>query len=125
MHRNFIIIASVFGFLGVALGAFGTHGLRATFAANGRAGTFDTATQYHMYHTLALLVVAWLESRSPSRWTKWAGYLFIVGIVLFSGSLYVLAIFDAGIMGAVAPVGGASFLAGWALLGWSAWRGSV
>jgi uncharacterized membrane protein YgdD (TMEM256/DUF423 family) len=121
-HCSFVLIAAVLGFLGVALGAFGTHGLRAIFEANGRADTFETATQYHMYHALALLAVAWVESRSPSRSIRWAGYLFILGVVLFSGSLYVLAIFDLGFMGAVAPLGGASLLAAWALLGWSAWR---
>ena len=121
--RSFIIAAAVLGFLGVAFGAFGTHGLRATFEANGRAGTFDTATQYQMYHALALLAVAWLDSRSSSRWTKWAGYLFIAGVVLFSGSLYILAIFSLSIMGAVAPLVGVAFLAGWICLGLSARKG--
>jgi uncharacterized membrane protein YgdD (TMEM256/DUF423 family) len=122
MSRTFIIIAAIIGFLGVAFGAFGTHGLAATFEANGRAGTFDTATQYQMVHALTLLAVAWLESKSPNRLLRWAGYLFIVGVVLFSGSLYILSIFDVRIMGAVAPLGGAAFLGGWALLGLAAWR---
>jgi uncharacterized membrane protein YgdD (TMEM256/DUF423 family) len=122
MSRTFIIIAAIIGFLGVALGAFGAHGLTAIFEANGRAGTFDTATQYQMYHALALLAVAWLESKSPNRQIRWAGYLFIAGVALFSGSLYILSIFDVRIMGAVAPLGGAAFLGGWALLGLAAWQ---
>jgi uncharacterized membrane protein YgdD (TMEM256/DUF423 family) len=122
MSRTFIVIAAIIGFLGVALGAFGTHGLAATFEANGRADTFHTATQYQMYHALALLAVAWLESKSPNRLLRWAGYLFITGVVLFSGSLYILSIFDVRIMGAVAPFGGAAFLGGWTLLGVAAWR---
>jgi uncharacterized membrane protein YgdD (TMEM256/DUF423 family) len=123
MHRNFTIIAAVLGFLGVAFGAFGTHGLAAVFEANGRAATFDTAAQYQMYHALALLAVAWMESRMLSRLTRWSGCLFITGSILFCGSLYILAIFDVRIMGAVAPLGGAAFLGGWALLGLAAWRG--
>ena len=122
MSRTFIIIAAILGFLGVALGAFGAHGLEATFEANGRVDTFHTATQYQMYHTLALLAIAWLESKSPNRLLRWAGYLFIAGVVLFSGSLYILSIFDVRIMGAVAPLGGLSFLGGWALLGLAAWQ---
>lgn len=120
ISRNFIITAAVLGFFGVALGAFGTHGLRATFEANGRLDTFETATHYQMIHALALLAVAWVQSQWPSRLTMWAGYLFAVGVILFSGSLYLLAIFNLTIMGAVAPFGGASLLAGWALLGLSA-----
>jgi uncharacterized membrane protein YgdD (TMEM256/DUF423 family) len=122
MSRTFIIIAAIIGFLGVALGAFGAHGLAATFEANGRAGTFDTAMQYQMVHALALLAVAWLESKSPDRLIRWAGFLFIAGVVLFSGSLYILSIFDVRIMGAVAPLGGMAFLGGWALLTVAAWR---
>ena len=122
MQRRFTIIAAIFGFLGVALGAFGAHGLTAVFEANGRADSFHTATEYHMIHVLALLAVAWIDSRSPGKWTRWAGYLFIAGVILFSGSLYILSIFDVGIMGAVAPLGGLSFLGGWALLGYAAWQ---
>jgi uncharacterized membrane protein YgdD (TMEM256/DUF423 family) len=122
LSRNFIFIAAILGFLGVALGAFGTHGLTPTLEANSRVDTFETATRYHLYHALALLVVGLLEQYRPSRWTRRAGYLFIVGVIVFSGSLYVLAIFNLRAMGAVAPVGGAALLGGWALLAYSAWR---
>ena len=120
MSRTFILVAAIIGGLGVAFGAFGAHGLSALLAANGRADTFDTATKYQMYHALALLAAAWLSEKYPGRWIRWAGYLFIAGVILFSGSLYILAIFDLPIMGAVAPFGGTALIAGWACLGWAA-----
>lgn len=121
--RNFVALAAVFGFLGVALGAFGAHGLAAYFTAHpDLESSFHTGTQYQMYHTLALLGAAWAVERYPGRWARWAGILFAVGIVLFSGSLYILSLFDVRIMGALAPVGGAAFLAGWVCLGLAAWQ---
>ncbi len=124
--RNFVLLASLFGFLGVAFGAFGAHGLTAYFTAHpDLEDTFHTATQYQMYHTLALLGAAWLVERYPGKWARWAGYLFAAGIVLFSGSLYVLSLTDLRIMGAVAPLGGLAFLGGWLCLGLAAWRGSA
>jgi uncharacterized membrane protein YgdD (TMEM256/DUF423 family) len=125
MPRSFILLAAVFAFVGVALGAFGAHGLAATLTANGREGTFRTANLYHMIHALALLGIAWAVTQYPdSSLVMWAGYLFVAGILLFSGSLYILAIFDIGIMGAVAPLGGLALLGGWALLFAAAWRGA-
>lgn len=120
MSRTFIQIAALLGLTGVALGAFGAHGLAAVLEINGRAATFDTATQYHLIHALALLAAAWLEEQQPSVWTRRAGWLFILGTLLFSGSLYILAIFNLRAMGAVAPFGGLALIAGWACLGWSA-----
>jgi uncharacterized membrane protein YgdD (TMEM256/DUF423 family) len=122
MAKYFLVTGAVLGFFGVALGAFGAHGLEATLTATGRADTFEIASRYHMVHALALLAVAWLSSRSPGRLIRWAGILLIAGVVIFSGSLYILAIFDLGVMGAVAPIGGASLLAGWGLLGAAGWR---
>lgn len=122
MTRQFLMLAALLGVTGVALGAFGAHGLEATLAANGRQDTFETASRYHMYHALALLGVAWIATRLPSRMVTWGGWLIAVGTLIFSGSLYVLAIFDLGIMGAVAPVGGAALIAGWALVGLAAWQ---
>lgn len=122
MTRTFLLIAAVIGFVGVALGAFGAHGLEATLQANGRADTFETANRYHMIHALALIAVAWLSTLTPGRWSHIAGWAFVVGSVLFSGSLYVLAIFDIGFMGAIAPIGGVSLLIGWAALGIAIWH---
>src|SRR5262245_35317535 len=122
MERTFLLLGAVMGFLGVALGAFGAHALDATLKANQREGTFETATQYHMYHALALLAVAWSATRWPDNLTYWAGYLFILGIILFSGSLYALSITNQRWLGAITPLGGLAFLAGWVCLGLAAWR---
>jgi uncharacterized membrane protein YgdD (TMEM256/DUF423 family) len=123
MERIFLILGALMGLLGVALGAFGAHALEATLKANQREGTFQTATQYHLYHALALLAVAWAATRWPDNLTSWAGYLFIVGIILFSGSLYALSITNQRWLGAITPLGGLAFLAGWVCLGLAAWRG--
>ena len=123
--RNFVLLAALFGFLGVVFGAFGAHGLNAYFAAHpDLQDDFRTGTQYHLIHALALVGAAWVAERYPGRWSSWAGYLFAAGIILFSGSLYVLALTDLRIMGAVAPLGGLALLAGWACLGLAAWRGT-
>ena len=124
--RTLVLIAAVLGFTGVALGAFGAHGLESTLEANDRTGTYQTASEYHVYHALALLGVAWLTDRTGTgsagrRWAARAGMALTAGVVIFSGSLYVLAIADLGFMGAVAPIGGALLLAGWAALGYAAW----
>ena len=121
--RNFALLGALFGFLGVAIGAFGSHGLAAHFAAHpNHEATFDTATQYQMLHALALFAAAWLLERYPASLARWAGLLFTLGILLFSGSLYILSIFEVGIMGAVAPLGGIALLGGWLCLGITAWR---
>jgi uncharacterized membrane protein YgdD (TMEM256/DUF423 family) len=122
MIRRFTLLGSLFAFLGVALGAFGAHALSATLTANARAGTYETAVQYQLIHALALFAAAWTAEKWPGRWTRWAGYLFAVGIVIFSGSLYILAIFDVRVMGAVTPLGGVCLLAGWGCLGWAVWQ---
>ncbi|MCB9453545.1 MAG: DUF423 domain-containing protein [Anaerolineaceae bacterium] len=122
MKRTFVIVAGVFGALGVSLGAFGAHGLSAMLDANGHAGSFQTATEYLMIHTLALLFTAIAAQQWPGKLTQWAGYLFIIGNLLFSGSLYVLSMLNMSVMGAVAPFGGAALIAGWVLLAVVAWR---
>jgi uncharacterized membrane protein YgdD (TMEM256/DUF423 family) len=122
MYRGFVITAALFGALGVALGAFGAHGLQATLEANNRADTFETASRYHLIHAVALLGVAWLIWLHPGRLARWAGYLLVAGTVIFSGSLYMLAIANWSVMGAVAPVGGAALVAGWLCLALAAWR---
>lgn len=122
MHRTFIILAAIMGFLGVALGAFGAHGLESVLAANNSRDTFQTASEYHLIHALALIAAAWVSTQWPGRWTRWAGWLFLAGIIFFSGSLYLLSIFNLRFMGAVAPVGGLALLAGWVNLGIAAWQ---
>lgn len=119
MGKPFARIAAVLGALGVGLGAFGAHGLAGTLTANGRVDTFETAVQYHLVHTLALLGVALLLNQSGwrQRRLRYAGWLFVVGVLLFSGSLYMLAVFDLRFMGAVAPFGGAALIVGWLVIG--------
>lgn len=121
MIRTLIFIAAVFGFLGVAFGAFGAHGLAAQFAANpGSEDTYKTAVQYQMIHTLMLVAVSILlqnESLSQQRWLRFSGWLFVLGIVVFSGSLYLLSVFQLRFMGVVAPLGGLALLGGWLCFG--------
>lgn len=122
MNKNLIRTGAIFALLGVAIGAFGAHGLAAILEANGRSDTFETAVQYHLIHALAIFIPAILQQQFPKRWMQPAGYLFMAGILLFSGSLYGLAIFNLGIMGAIAPLGGAAFIAGWGCIAWAAWH---
>src|SRR5689334_14756754 len=101
--------ASMVMFLGVALGAFGAHGLKDILSEPMKA-VFETAVRYQMIHGLALFVVAWLSSRSASPALTAAGISFLVGVILFSGSLYVLCLTNVKAWGAVTPIGGLAFL---------------
>lgn len=112
MDRSFALAGAISGLLAVAAGAFGAHALRAQLAP-GQLLTFETAARYQMYHALALLAVAWASTRWPGLPVRAAGWLFIGGTVLFSGSLYILALTGARWLGAVTPLGGLLFLAGW------------
>ena len=85
--------------------------------------TFETGVRYHMYHALALLAVAWATARWPSAAVNASGWLFVAGIVLFSGSLYALSLSGVRWLGAITPLGGLAFLAGWLGLAWAAWKG--
>jgi uncharacterized membrane protein YgdD (TMEM256/DUF423 family) len=105
--------------IAVAAGAFGAHALRARVPAEGLV-TFETGARYQMYHALALLAVAWLTARGPAPSAQAAGWLFLAGTLLFSGSLYLLTLTGARWLGAVTPLGGMAFLGGWVLLAWSA-----
>lgn len=112
-------------FLGVAAGAFGAHGLSGYFGDHpDLEPTYLTAVRYQLIHGLAVLVVAWATTRWPGALTNWAGYAFLVGVVVFSGSLYVLVLTNTGWLGAITPLGGLALLAGWVLLVVAAWRGS-
>jgi len=115
MARTFWWVGCFFGLTGVAAGAFGAHALRARLPADLLA-VFETGARYQMYHALALLAAALAASRTPSGAASAAGWLFAAGIVLFSGSLYALALTGVRVLGAVTPLGGACFLAGWVAL---------
>jgi uncharacterized membrane protein YgdD (TMEM256/DUF423 family) len=116
MDRTLLLIGAVLGFLGVALGAFGAHALKSRLSPEMLA-VFETGVRYQMYHAFAVLIVAAAIGHiGNTRLLVMAGWLFIAGILLFSGSLYVLALTGVGILGAVTPVGGLLFLIGWACL---------
>ena len=122
LDRLWIVLASLFALSGVGLGAFGAHGLRSILTAEA-LGTLETGVRYQMYHALALLAVGVLIPRWEGGTASLAGWLFVAGIVLFSGSLYVLAFTGLRYFGAIAPLGGACLLAGSAMLAVSALRG--
>lgn len=123
MERLYFTIGSVSALLAVASGAFGAHALGETFAANpDLASTFETAVRYHIYHSFGLLAAAWAASRWPIGLAPYAGWLFMAGILLFSGSLYALSLTGARWLGAITPIGGLAFMAGWAVLAVGAWR---
>lgn len=115
MPRTTIAIAAIFGLLAVIAGAAGTHALRDTLDA-GALNTFETAVRFQMYHALALLAVGLLALRWQTRALTISAALFTLGTILFSGSLYILALSGIGTFGAVAPVGGLCLMAGWASL---------
>lgn len=121
MGRTFIILGAVSAFVGVAAGAFGAHGLKNRLDAEMLA-IFETGVRYQMYHALALLAVAWAAERWPGALTNYAGWLFVAGTILFSGSLYVLSLTGVRWLGAITPLGGLAFLAGWACLAFAALR---
>jgi uncharacterized membrane protein YgdD (TMEM256/DUF423 family) len=112
-------LGALSAFIGVAAGAFGAHALRARLTPDLLA-TFETGARYQMYHALALLAAAWMADRWPGSQPGWAGLCFAVGTVLFSGSLYALALTGQRWLGAVTPLGGVAFLTGWLLLAWAA-----
>ena len=121
MLRVFLMLAAFFGFTGVALGAFATHGLKGRLTEQYLA-IFHTGVTYQLVHTLALLGVALLATQLQSRLVTWAGFCFALGIVLFSGSLYLLTMSGIAKLGIITPIGGVAFLAGWLCLGLAAWR---
>jgi uncharacterized membrane protein YgdD (TMEM256/DUF423 family) len=123
MDRFFVIAGSIVMFIGVGAGAFGAHGLSNYFLNYpDLEGTYNTAVHYQMIHGIALFLAAWVAVRYDASFANWAGYLFILGIFLFSGSLYLLVLTRTSWLGAVTPLGGLAFLAGWLLLALAAWR---
>lgn len=121
MDRLFFITGSISAFLAVALGAFGAHGLKDRLTPE-MLNIFEVGVRYHLYHALALMAVAWASSRWPGGSIAAAGWLFLVGTVIFSGSLYLLAFTGLRWLGAITPIGGGAFLLGWLLLAWGVWR---
>ena len=113
--KKILTIAAVSGMTAVMLGAFGAHGLKKVISPE-MLEVYKTGVQYQFYQTFALLAVGILMHLSPSKALKWSANLFVIGILLFSGSLYALAVTDIKILGAITPFGGVTFIAGWVLL---------
>ncbi len=121
MERVFFTIGALFAFAGVAVGAFGAHSLK------GRISTemllvFEVGVRYQMYHAFALIAAAWVQAKWPSALATSGGWFFVAGILLFSGSLYLISLSGLRWLGAITPIGGAAFLVGWLCLALAVWR---
>lgn len=116
-----LLMGAVYGFLGVAFGAFGAHALKARLSAELLA-VWKTAVEYQFYHALALLLVGLLMLQKPSSGLANAALCFALGVLVFSGSLYAYALSGLRWLGAITPLGGLLFLVGWVLLIWAAWK---
>lgn len=124
MERIFILLGALAAGLAVIGGAFGAHTLEGRVSPD-RLETFTTGVTYQMYHALALLFVGWALTQWTAAPITWAGWCFLAGIVIFSGSLYALVLTDTSWLGAITPIGGIAFIIGWGLLAWGVWQGSV
>jgi uncharacterized membrane protein YgdD (TMEM256/DUF423 family) len=122
MERTFFALGAISACIAVGTGAFGAHGLKSRVTPE-MVAVFDTGARYQMYHALALVAAAWAAARWPGPAVTWAGWLFVAGTVIFSGSLYALVLTGVKGLGAVTPVGGLLFLGGWLALAWGALRG--
>lgn len=122
MSQRWFVIGSIAGAVGVGLGAFGAHGLKARVGPE-LVEVWETAARYHLIHALAILAAGWACERWPGGAAAASGWLFLAGIVLFSGSLYALTLTGIRALGAITPIGGLCFIAGWLALAVAAWRG--
>mgnify|MGYP000302890048 FL=1 len=121
MGKTILMTASFLLALAVALGAFGAHGLKSQLSTD-MLQTYKTGVDYHFYHALGLLLIGILAVSFPSELMKWSAILLTAGIILFSGSLYLLAVSGIKWLGAITPIGGLSFIAGWVLLFLAVWK---
>ncbi|MBP9837095.1 MAG: DUF423 domain-containing protein [Proteobacteria bacterium] len=120
MEKTFFLTACIFAFLAVAAGAFAAHGLKTKISPEMLA-IFETAARYQIYHAFALFIAAW-ATKYDNNLISYAGYLFIIGIIIFSGSLYLLSLTEMRWLGAITPLGGVAFLSGWLMLMLGCWR---
>lgn len=118
IDQLYAVVGALSALIATAAGAFGAHGLKRRLDAS-MLGVFEIGVRYQMYHSLALIAVAWAWTRWPGQALVWAGALFIAGIVVFSGSLYLLSLTGKRWLGAVTPLGGLALLAGWGCLAWA------
>ena len=121
MERIFFGLGSILAGIAVGLGAFGAHGLRGILSPEDLV-TFETGVRYQMYHALALLGVAWAVTQWETVLLQWSGWLFVLGILVFSGSLYILVLTGQRWLGAVTPLGGLALILGWVLLASAVFR---
>ncbi len=121
MDRVFFVIGALSAFVAVGLGAFGAHALRSRLTSE-MLTIFEVGVRYQMYHALGLLAVAWASSRWPGSAVRAAGWCFVAGTVIFSGSLYLLSVTGQRRLGAVTPLGGLGFIVGWLALAWGVWH---
>lgn len=119
MERIFFAVGAISAFVGVAAGAFGAHGLKSRLSVE-MLNAFEVGVRYQVYHAFALMAVAWALARWPGTLVITSGWLFVIGTLLFSGSLYLLSLTGVRWLGAITPLGGLAFLAGWLCLAWSA-----
>jgi len=123
VNRRWLLLGALSAAVAVAAGAFGAHGLKSMLGAD-RLAVWDTAARYQLIHALALVALGSLAARRHGGPLQAGGWLFVAGTVLFSGSLYLLAVTGVRWLGAVTPLGGVAFIAGWLCLAWAAWRES-
>ena len=116
MLKFILVFASISGILAVILGAFGAHALKAKLEAEGTLATFQTAVQYQFHHTLALLAIGMLMAKYSNTSLAYSGYSMMVGLIVFSGSLYILCFTGIKWLGAITPIGGLAFILGWVFL---------
>jgi len=121
MARKILISGALIALVGVAMGAFGAHGLRPLLSEH-MLNVFETGVRYHLFHALGILAAGLSLAYAPIRYFKFAAWAFALGIVLFSGSLYALSISGARALGIITPFGGLCFIVGWGLLAWGYWK---
>jgi uncharacterized membrane protein YgdD (TMEM256/DUF423 family) len=124
MERIFFIIGAISALLGVVAGSLGAHWLKSRLSTE-MFSVFEVGVRYQMYHAFALIVTAWAQARWPSASVTASGWFFVVGTILFSGSLYLLSVTGVRWLGAITPLGGVAFLVGWGCLACGVWRASV
>lgn len=115
-NKIFLVSGAIMGLVGVMIGAFGAHGLKELLDATDRMETFETGVRYQMYHAFTLLFTGWVMANNPAKALRFAGWAFLLGILVFSGSLYALCLLNQPKLGMVTPFGGVLFLIGWGLL---------
>ncbi|MEM8565897.1 MAG: DUF423 domain-containing protein [Bacteroidota bacterium] len=122
MTKKILLSASILGALGVIIGAFGAHGLKPLLLENGKLDTFETAVKYHFYHSFALMALALIHDRFHLKNSNAIFLFYLSGILVFSGSLYILCLTNVGFWGAITPIGGVLLIGGWLLLFWNIFK---